>query len=162
MATNTRSTTRKKATTAAASPSRKGSRAAKTAKAVKAARAIPAGAVTSKAPASSTRASKGGYVRPLVYAPIGAGQLVMEKAREVPDVVGQMASDPRGRMIRMYRDLADRGERVVFGVRRSAATRRAVGQAGSARSRVKAAVTSVGRAVEATAAATRNAARNIG
>lgn len=156
MATNTRSTTRKKATAAAAPSSRRGSRAAKAAK------AMPAGAVTSKAPASSTRAPKGGYVWPLVYAPIGAGQLVMEKAREVPDVVGQMASDPRGRMIRMYRDLADRGERIVSGVRRSAPTRRAVDQAGSARSRVKAAVTSVGRAVEATAAVSRNAARKIG
>ncbi|MBA3551718.1 MAG: hypothetical protein H0W27_02455 [Actinobacteria bacterium] len=107
-------------------------------------------------------APKGGYIRPFVYAPIGAGQLVMEKAREVPDVVGQMASDPRGRMIRMYRDLTDRGERIVSGVRRSAPTRRAVNQAGSARSRVKAAVTSVGRAVEATAAVSRNAARKIG
>lgn len=162
MATNTRSTTRKKARAAAAPPSRKGSRAAKAPKAATSARAIPAGAVTAKAPASSMPAPKGGYIRPFVYAPIGAGQLVMEKAREVPDVVGQMASDPRGRMIRMYRGLADRGERIVSGVRRSAPTRRAVDQAGSARSRVKAAVTSAGRAVEATAAATRDAARKIG
>ncbi|MBA3729021.1 MAG: hypothetical protein H0W94_07470 [Actinobacteria bacterium] len=87
---------------------------------------------------------------------------MIEKAREVPDVVGQLASDPRGRVSRMYRDLADRGERIVSGVRRSAPTRRAVDQVGSARSRVKAAVTSVGRVVEATAAASRNAARKIG
>lgn len=151
MATRKRSTTRKKATATAARPSGRSSGAAKP---------TPAGGAASKA--ASTHAPKGGYVRPLLYAPIGAGQLVMQKAREVPEVVAQMAADPRGRVIRMYHDLAERGERIVSGIQRSGPTRRAVDEAGSARSRVKAAATSVGKAVEATAEASRNAARRIG
>jgi hypothetical protein len=102
------------------------------------------------------------YRKYFVYAPIGAGQLLVEKMRELPTAVSQIAVDPRGKVMKAYDGLAKRGEELVSSIRRSAPTQRAVEQARTARSRVKAATTSVGKAVDATAQATRSAAKKVG
>ena len=102
------------------------------------------------------------YQRYFVYAPIGAGQLLVEKIRELPRAVSQVAVDPRGKVMEAYEDLAKRGEELVSSIRRSAPTQRAVEQARTARSRVKAATTSVGKAVDAGAQATKSAAKKVG
>jgi hypothetical protein len=96
-----------------------------------------------------------------VYAPLGAGQLLIEKARELPGKA-KSVSAWRQDLSRAYRDLAERGEKLVSGIRRSAYTQRAMDQTKTAQSQVKAARTSVGKAVRTTERATRAAARKVG
>jgi hypothetical protein len=97
-----------------------------------------------------------------VYAPLGAGQLLLEKGKELSGKAAQLAQSQREDWTKTYQDLATRGQKLVASVRRSAATRRAIDQTKVARSQVKAATTSVRKAATSAAQATRQAARKVG
>lgn len=97
-----------------------------------------------------------------LYAPIGAGQLVVERSREASKKAWTMARKRRKSVIKAYEDLAKRGEKLVTSIRRSASTRRALDQAKTARPQVKAAATSVRKSAGATTQATRAAAKKVG
>jgi hypothetical protein len=97
-----------------------------------------------------------------LYAPIGAGQLVVEKTREASKKAWTMAQKRRKGVLKTYEDLAKRGEKLVTSVRRSAYTRRAIDQAKSARSQVKAAATGVRKTGGATGQAAKSAAKKVG
>jgi hypothetical protein len=97
-----------------------------------------------------------------VYAPLGAGQLLIEKTRELTGKAWRGARGGVETVTRTYRDLADRGEKLASGIVRSAYTRRAVDQSKVATRQVKAAATSVRKAVGTTAEATRAAAKKVG
>ena len=97
-----------------------------------------------------------------LYAPIGAGQLVVEKTREASKKAWTVAQKRRRGVLKTYEDLAKRGEKLAKGIQRSAYTQRAIGQTEAARSQVKAAATSVRKAAGSTATATRAAARKVG
>src|SRR5918912_4585004 len=86
------------------------------------------------------------YTRYSVYAPIGAAQVLIEKSKELSAGAIGIAQRQRKRAMAAYDDLAERGEKLVRGIRRSGPTMRAVHQVRTARSRVKAAGTSVGKA----------------
>jgi len=97
-----------------------------------------------------------------VYAPLGAGELVVEKTRQLSRKAWTEAQKQRHKVAESYQDLARRGERLATGIRRSASTRRAVEQAKTARSEAKAAVTGIRKTAGATATATKAAAKKVG
>jgi hypothetical protein len=108
---------------------------------------------------SSTKKALADYY---VYAPLGAGDLVIEKSRQLSKTVWIRALKERKQLLKGYRNLARRGEKLVAGVRTSAYTRRAVGQARTARSQVASAVTSIRKTGGATATAGKAAANKAG
>lgn len=87
----------------------------------------------------------------LAYAVVGAGDLALEKARSVRNVV-----DPD-----MYGDLVARGRDLTGCIRKAAPTRQAVARTRTARSQAKAAATSVRKALRANATAARSAAEKV-
>ena len=97
-----------------------------------------------------------------VYAPLGAGQLLLEKGKELSGKAADFALGQRKDWIESYQDLARRGEKIVASIRRSPYTHRAIEQTKVARSQVKAASTSVRRAADTAAEATRQAAKKVG
>ena len=97
-----------------------------------------------------------------VYAPLGAGQLLLEKSKEISGKAVEFAQGQREGWYKTYQDLAKRGEKLVASVRRSPYTRRAIDQTKAARSQVKAASTSVRKAANTAAEATRQAAKKVG
>jgi hypothetical protein len=97
-----------------------------------------------------------------LYAPLGAGQLIVEKTREATRKALTVAKRRRKAAMKAYLDLARRGERLATSVRRSAHTRRAMDQAKAARSQVKAAATSLRKTADATTKATKAAAKKVG
>jgi hypothetical protein len=92
-----------------------------------------------------------------MYACVGAGQLLIDKVKELPGKAN-LATWPKG-AAKTYRDLADRGEKLIASIGGSAYTRRALDQAKAARSQAKATATSVRKAAGSTAEATRSAAK---
>jgi hypothetical protein len=96
-----------------------------------------------------------------VYAPLGAGQLAMEKSKGLVDKAAKAARSQRKTFVKLYMDLAHRGEKVVTSVRRSAYTKRAADQIKTARTQVKGAATSVRKAAGTTATATKAAAKKV-
>jgi predicted Zn-dependent protease len=97
-----------------------------------------------------------------VYAPLGAGQLLLEKGKEFSGKAVQFARGQRTDLVKSYQDLAKRGEKLVAGIRRSPYTQRAIDQTKVARSQVKAASTSVRKAATTAAEASRQAAKKVG
>jgi hypothetical protein len=97
-----------------------------------------------------------------VYAPLGTGQFLFEKGKELGLKTVDVVKHRRELARKTYRDMTERGEKLVGSVSRSAYTKRAVEQAKTARSQVKAASTSVRKAVGTTATATRQAAKKVG
>ena len=97
-----------------------------------------------------------------VYAPLGAGQLLIQKGKELSLKTAEVAKHRRELALKTYRDMVVRGEKLAGSVRRSAYTKRAVEQAKTARTQVKAASTSVRKTVGTTATATRQAAKKVG
>jgi hypothetical protein len=98
-----------------------------------------------------------------VYAPLGAGQLVFEKAAEVTRLALGAVREKRGDVLGAYRDLAKRGRALVSTVRRSPATRRADQKIDAARVNLRSTVKSArrtGRATTKAARATASAARS--
>jgi hypothetical protein len=96
-----------------------------------------------------------------VYAPLGAGQLAVEKTREFAGKAADAAKGQRKVFVKTYTKLADRGEKLVKSVRKSAYTRRAADQIKTARSQVKGAATSVRKAAGSTATASKAAAKKV-
>jgi 16S rRNA C1402 (ribose-2'-O) methylase RsmI len=97
-----------------------------------------------------------------VHAPLGAGEVLVEKSRELSKKAWTEARKQRKQLMKTYRELAKRGERMVISVRNSAHTRRAVDQAKTARTQVKSAVTSIRKTADATTTATKAAAKKVG
>jgi hypothetical protein len=70
-----------------------------------------------------------------VYAPLGAGDLVIEKSRELSRKAWTRALRERKELLKAYRNLAKRGEKLVTGIRKTgdataSATRAAVKKVG--------------------------------
>jgi hypothetical protein len=97
-----------------------------------------------------------------LYVPLGAGQLLVEKSRSVSGKAFAFAKERRKGAFTAYQDLAERGQKVARSIRTSSATKRALTQSKTARSRVRAAATSVRNAAGDTGAATRVAAKKVG
>ena len=72
-----------------------------------------------------------------IHVPLGAGQLLLEKGKELTVKVGSLSQGPRTRVRRTYADLAKRGEKVAQDLRHSALGRR-LGQTRAASEPVKA------------------------
>jgi hypothetical protein len=96
-----------------------------------------------------------------VYAPLGAGQLLVEKTRELAGKAAHTAKGQRKAFVKSYSKLALRGEKLVTSVRRSTYTRQAVDQIKTARSQMKGAATSVRKAAGSTATASKAAAKKV-
>jgi len=94
-----------------------------------------------------------------VYAPLGAGQLMVQKTKELAGKAAGAAITRRRAVAKAYAGLAGRGEKLVSSVRRSAYTRRAADQIKTARTQVKGAATGVRKAAGSTATATKAAAK---
>ncbi|MGH2572556.1 MAG: hypothetical protein ACRDGU_03595 [Actinomycetota bacterium] len=97
-----------------------------------------------------------------VNVPLGAGQLVVEKARLLFGKAWTIARSPRETTMQALLGLAHRGEELTQSIRRSAYTKAAVGQVKTARSQTKAATTSLRKAAGTTATATKAAAKKVG
>jgi hypothetical protein len=97
-----------------------------------------------------------------VYVPLGAGQLVVERTRDLIGKAWAVAQSPRATAVQAYQGLAARGEKVARSIGRSTYTRTAFEQTRSARSQVKAASTSVRKAAGSTATAAKAAAKKVG
>jgi hypothetical protein len=104
-----------------------------------------------------------------VYAPLGAAKVVFETAKDVSQKAVKVAKDRQSTFVKTYEDLAERGEKIAKGIRRSVYTRRAIDQTKVARTQVEAvgkqvkkASGSVRKAAGSTAEAARVAARKVG
>lgn len=87
----------------------------------------------------------------VLFAVVGIGELAAEKVRKAGTI-------DRKSTLKLYRDFVKRGRTVTTKVRNSGATKQAVAQTKVARVQVKAAATSVTKAMGANAKATRSAA----
>jgi hypothetical protein len=96
-----------------------------------------------------------------VYVPLGAGQLLIEKTKQLSGTAVEFAKGRTKDVAKAYVDLAERGEKLASSIRRSAYTKRALDQTDKARSQVKTTARTIRRAAGATADATQAAARKI-
>lgn len=96
-----------------------------------------------------------------VYVPLGAGQLLVEKTKELSGAAVTFAKGRTKDITKGYESLAKRGEKIASSIRRSAYTKRAMEQSDKARSQVKSTARTIRRAADATADATRAAARKV-
>lgn len=87
----------------------------------------------------------------LLYAVVGAGDYALEKVRDVRSI-------DRKRSEKLYNDFVKRGRKMSTSIKNARPTKQAVEQTKVARSQMKAAATSVRKAVGANAKATRAAA----
>ncbi len=108
-----------------------------------------------------------------IYVPLGAAQLVTEKAKQFSgstyetvkrgtDNAVEFVRGGRENFFSTYQDLAKRGKGLATSIRRMSATRRAATQVKSARSSVRRAARATTEATKATATATRAAAKKVG
>jgi hypothetical protein len=96
-----------------------------------------------------------------LYVPLGAGQLLVEKTKEISVKARDLAEARRKELAKLYDDLAVRGQKLATSIRKSTYTKRAIDQTKTARTQVKAATTSVRKAVGLTAEATKQAAKKV-
>jgi hypothetical protein len=103
------------------------------------------------------------------YAVIGSGDLLLEKAKEFPGQARELPTKTRsffeGRQqgaVKLYGQLAKRGETLFKSIARSKPVKRAADQTKQARSQIKGAVTSIGKAVGSQAEAAKSAADKVG
>lgn len=108
--------------------------------------------------ATKTERSLVERVQDVPYVALGAGDAAVELLRTVP---GQLAGLPQ-QVRASFDELADRGRTLRTEIRHDPAVRRATRQTGNAKTHVKAAATSTGKAVGAQAKAARKAARKVG
>ncbi len=108
--------------------------------------------------------------REALYASLGAGQLVVEKAKDYGKWVRDYStpagfraywSKRRTAALKSYKQLAARGKKLARGVRSSAAAKRAEEQTQAARRQVKTAANSVRKAFGGGVEATRTAAKKV-
>ncbi len=88
----------------------------------------------------------------ILYAVVGVGDLAVEKATNLRKVVDRDATE------KVYKDFIERGRSLSKRISNSAPTKQAMAQTKTARSQIKAASTSLTKAVRANAVATRSAA----
>jgi hypothetical protein len=100
-------------------------------------------------------------VRESYLATLGAGQLVIEKGRQVSGDVVAYAHGARKSLDGTFKGLVKRGEKLEKSIRSSAPTKRALEQSKVARSQVKAATTSVRKAMSTSAQASKAAAGKV-
>ena len=81
----------------------------------------------------------------LLYAVVGAGDFALEKAKNVTKVADRKTTT------KLYKDFVKRGRGLSTKVRNSAPTKQAVAQTKTARTQIKAATTSLTKAVRANA-----------
>lgn len=93
--------------------------------------------------------------REAVYALVGAGDLTMEKIRNARRLVDRSLTQ------NVYADCVKRGRSLSTRIGASAPTKRAIAQTRTARAQVKAAATSVGKAVRLDTRAARSAAEKV-
>jgi hypothetical protein len=91
----------------------------------------------------------------IVYAVVGAGDLAIEKARNITKLADRETS------LEIYGDFIKRGRTLSRRVSTAAPTKRAIEQTKTARTQIKAATTSVAKAVRLDAKAARNAASKV-
>ena len=91
----------------------------------------------------------------IVYALVGVGDFAIEKAQGVVRIADREASQER------YVEMVKRGRALSRKVRNAAPTKQAVAQTETARRQVKAATTSIAKAVRLDARAARNAAAKV-
>ena len=96
-----------------------------------------------------------------VYVPLGAGQLLIEKSKQLSGTAVKIAKGRRKDISKGYVSLAKRGEKLASSIQRSVYTKRAAEQTDKARRQVKTTVRSIRRAAGATAEATQAAARKV-
>lgn len=96
-----------------------------------------------------------------VYVPLGAGQLLIEKTKQLSGTAVKIVEGRRKDISKGYLSLAKRGEKLASSIQRSVYTKRAVEQTDKARQQVKTTVRSIRRAAGATAEATQAAARKV-
>jgi hypothetical protein len=87
----------------------------------------------------------------LVYALVGAGDFAVEKAKSLREI-------DRKRSEKLYNDFVKRGRKLSTSIKNARPSKQAVEQTKVARSQVKAAATSIRKAVGANVKATRTAA----
>jgi hypothetical protein len=108
-----------------------------------------------------------------IYVPLGAAQVVAEKAKHFSDTTfgsvkrsaqgaAQFVTGGRQNAVGTYQDLAKRGKSLASSIGRMSATRRAAAQVKSARSSIRRAAKATTEATKATATATRAAAKKVG
>jgi hypothetical protein len=108
-----------------------------------------------------------------IYVPLGAAQIVAEKARHFSgstyqtvkrgtDNTVQFVRGGRENFFSTYQDLAKRGKALATNIGRMGATKRAAEQFKTARSSFRRAARATGEATKATATATRAAAKKVG
>ena len=96
-----------------------------------------------------------------VYVPLGAGQLLIEKSKQLSGTAVKIVTGRRKDISKGYLSLAKRGEKLASSIQRSVYTKRAVEQTDKARQQVKTTVRTIRRAAGATAEATQAAARKV-
>ena len=87
----------------------------------------------------------------IFYAVVGAGDLAVEKVRGITKLADQKTTRKH------YRNFIKRGKALTTSIKNSGPTKRAVAQTKTARTQVKAATTSLGKAVRLNARASQNA-----
>ncbi len=108
-----------------------------------------------------------------IYVPLGAAQIVAEKAKQLSgstfetakrgtDNAVQFVRGGRENFYSTYEDLAKRGKGLATSIGRMSATKRAAEQLKTARSSFRRAARATGEATKATATATRAAAKKVG
>jgi hypothetical protein len=96
-----------------------------------------------------------------VYVPLGAGQLLIEKTRQLSGAAMTLAKGRTKDVRKNYMSLAKRGEKLASSIQRSVYTKRAIEQTDKARHQVKSTVRTIRRAAGATAEASQAAARKV-
>jgi hypothetical protein len=91
----------------------------------------------------------------LLFAIVGAGDFAIEKARGVKIIRDRKSAE------KYYKDFIKRGQTLSKSIRNSAPSKRAIAQTKTARSQVKAATTSLTKALRVDAKATGSAARKV-
>lgn len=81
----------------------------------------------------------------VLYAAVGIGDLAIEKVRNIPAIADRKVRT------KAYKDVVKRGRSLTTRIKNSAPTKQALAQTKTARSQVKAAATSVSKAIRANA-----------
>jgi hypothetical protein len=91
----------------------------------------------------------------ILYAVVGAGDFAVEKLTDIRKIADRNSTE------KVYDDFIKRGRTLSKKIRNSAPTKQAVAQTKTARTQVRAATTSLTKAVKANADATRSAAKKV-
>jgi hypothetical protein len=105
--------------------------------------------------ATKTKSKTQPKAQDLLFAIVGAGDFAVEKAKSVKVIRDRKSVE------KYYKDFVKRGQALSKSIKNSAPTKRAIEQTKTARSQVKAATTSITKALRADAKATGSAAGKV-